>query len=214
MISIKTLEKNAAIANDIKIFDDIHLSTKNIVVYRRSIESLKESLHFLLEKSVEFKESGTIGEIAYSLNTYLAGKLPNHLDLVKDVIYLLESFKRVARVSSFRVILSKIGNTMCPKFHSDINQLRMLCTYHGPGTLWVSDYVASRKIALTHRGNENILANEGLIQQVDTGDVVILKGTLYPDGIPILHRSPSVSENGEERILLRIDLNESLSLPL
>ena len=70
MISIKTLEKNAAIANDIKIFEDIHLSTKNIVVYRRSIESLKESLHFLLEKSVEFKESGTIGEIAYSLNTY------------------------------------------------------------------------------------------------------------------------------------------------
>lgn len=45
------------------------------------------------------------------------------------------------------------------------------------------------------------------IQQAGTGDIVILKGALYPDGHAIMHRSPTIEEMGAARLLLRIDTN-------
>ena len=100
---------------------------------------------------------------------------------------------------------------MCRKFHTDINDLRLLCTYIGPGTLWLPDEAVDLK-ALQKGGDEQALVvDEQQIQQVSTGDVVILKGALYPEANPILHRSPSIEESGEKRLLLRIDTNEFLN---
>ena len=42
------------------------------------------------------------------------------------------------------------------------------------------------------------------------GDIIILKGALYPEANAILHRSPTIEENGEKRLLLRIDTYEAL----
>ena len=46
---------------------------------------------------------------------------------------------------------------------------------------------------------------------VNAGDVVLLKGALYPGANPILHRSPSIEELGKVRLLLRIDTNSFLN---
>ncbi|MEM7381676.1 MAG: DUF1826 domain-containing protein, partial [Bacteroidota bacterium] len=100
------------------------------------------------------------------------------------------------------------------RFHTDINELRMLCTYVGAGTLWLPDDAVDRNAYLSGKDNKDIVPDKNLIQQVCTGDVLILKGALYPGSTPILHRSPSVTENDEERILLRIDINESLNHPI
>lgn len=62
------------------------------------------------------------------------------------------------------------------------------------------------------KDNEEIVLDQQQIQQVDTGNAVILKGALYLDANPILHRSPTIQDQGTKRLLLRIDTNEFLNI--
>ena len=213
MISTNILHDNAAIGNDIGILQDIHQENKNLAIYQRDIESLKKGLDQAVKRPMEYRANGTVEEITHTLSSYFASA--QHLNdvLLQDILNLLGLFEQVTNVSSFRILLATVSTTMCPRFHADNNELRMLCTYYGPGTLWLPDQAVDRKAYRTGKGNQNILLDESLVQQVDTGDVVILKGALYPGANPVLHRSPNIQENGEERILLSIDINESLNLP-
>ena len=92
---------------------------------------------------------------------------------------------------------------MCRKFHTDVNDLRMLCTYVGQGTLWLPDEAVKNEEYRTRR--DEIVIDEDLIQQALTGDVLILKGALYPEANAVIHRSPTIEETNERRLLLRID---------
>ena len=49
--------------------------------------------------------------------------------------------------------------------------------------------------------------------QVPENGVVLLKGALYPKAgtRAIVHRSPTIEESGEKRLLLRIDTNDNLN---
>ncbi len=214
MIPTNVLHDNAAIGNEISILHDIHLNTKNIAVYQRGIASLKEGLAKAAQMSIECRVSGTVEEVTLSLGSYFANAPHLGEALLQDILDLLRLFEQVTGVSSFGVVLAKVSTTMCPRFHADHNELRMLCTYYGPGTLWLPDHALDRKAYLSGKGNKNILLDKKNVQQVDTGDVVILKGALYPGATPIVHRSPNIQENNEERILLSIDANESLNLPI
>ena len=215
MIPIHMLaSNNAAIDDNTKILQDIHLKTKNISVYRREIASLEKGLDQAIKLPIEYRAGGTVEEIDFSLRTYFTNMLPKHVDFMEDILHLLELFKQITRVGSFRISLVKVSSNMCPRFHADNNQLRMLCTYYGPGTLWLPDHVGDRKAYRTGQSNQKILSDESLVRQAGTGDVVILKGALYPRTTPVLHRSPSIEENGGERILLSIDPNEPIHFPI
>lgn len=211
MIASDTLLGNAAISDAMDILHDIHMKTKNIVVYQRGIPSLKRELDDDLTSRMEWRGSGTVEEIGLSLNRYFAKEFPSQLELRKDVLNLLGLFEKVTKVSSFRISLVTVNTNMCRRFHADNNELRMLCTYYGAGTLWLPNEAVDRQAYLTGKANRNILIDESHVQQVNTGDVVLLKGSLYPESTPILHRSPNIEENGERRILLSIDANEAIN---
>ena len=99
---------------------------------------------------------------------------------------------------------------MCRRFHTDLNYIRMLCTYSGPGTMWLSENNLNRKALDDLDENDSIVINQNDIKQVDTGSVVILKGALYPrEGTKAaVHRSPNIEESQQKRLLLRIDTDE------
>lgn len=212
MIKTEKTYTNLAIGNNGEVLQDIHLPSRNIAIYKRSVASLQPVLTDFAEKSIAFQASGTVEEILAMLQDHLSSHLTNYAPLFDDVSALLELFKKTSRASSFRVLLSTVSTNMCRRFHTDIQDLRMLCTYVGPGTLWVPDIFASKKAYQDGRHNEDIVAEESEVQQVRTGDVVILKGALYPDANPILHRSPTIEEMGEKRLLLRIDTNAAQNL--
>ncbi|WP_425237083.1 DUF1826 domain-containing protein [Ulvibacterium sp.] len=212
MILTNIPDDNAIIGDDIGILQDIHLKTKNIAIYQRGTESWMKGLNRAIKWPIQCRANGTVEEITFSLNYYFTNSPHLNESLLEDILSLLELFEQVTKSSFFRVLLATVNTNMCRRFHADNNELRMLCTYYGPGTLWLPDYAVDRKAYLARKSNQTILRNESLVQQVDTGDVVILKGALYPEAIPILHRSPSIEENSGERILLRIDTNESLKL--
>ncbi len=210
MIKTESTYANAAIGHGDEILQDIHLPSKNIAIYKRDIKSLETELAEIAPKTVECRASGTTEEIRSILKDYFSGHLAKSPALFGDVTELLGLFEKTTQASSFRLLLTTVNTNMCRRFHTDINDLRMLCTYIGPGTLWIPDAFVNVKAYQSGGRNEEIVTEETRIQQARTGDVVILKGALYPEANPILHRSPTIEKKGEKRLLLRVDTNASL----
>ena len=201
---------NAAIGDNVEVLQEIHQPSKNIAIYQRGINPLTMELADMAMKTVECRASGAVAEILSGLQDYFGKHLADCPLLLADVSELLGLFARTARSSSFRLLLTTISTNMCRRFHTDINDLRLLCTYMGPGTLWVPDTFVNRNAYQSGGQNQEIVAEQAQIQQARAGDVVILKGALYPGANPILHRSPAIEGKGEKRLLLRIDTNATL----
>ena len=212
MIDLKYPFANAIISNDKKDLQDIHLKSKNIAVYQRNIDFLKKELNEIAKQPIECRASGTTQDILSILKDSFNKSFPDCSFLFNDISELLKLFEATTKASAFRLLFTTVSTNMCRRFHSDINDLRLLCTYIGPGTLWVPDEAINQKAIQNGGDNEEIVKDEKKIQQVSTGDVVFLKGALFPDANPILHRSPTIEKNGEKRLLLRIDTNEFLNI--
>lgn len=123
-----------------------------------------------------------------------------------DVGELATRFSDLASSPKLRVAFALVQHDMCRLFHTDAIELRMLCTYIGPGTLWVPDpYVNWDNIL--EPSNEARIKDMNQIQQFAPFEVGILKGAMYEhnDGPAVVHRSPTLSNEGDIRVLIRFD---------
>lgn len=190
------------------VLKNIHKQDVNVVIYDREIGNLKNEIDRCLKLNTELRLEGELEEIMDSLSDALDREV--HSSLIKDIHELLMLFKDVSRTEKFRLLLATVNTNMCRKFHTDVNYIRMLCTYRGPGTLWLKDENINRD-ALGSRGyNHLIVKDESKIEQVETGSVVLLKGAKYPneETKAAVHRSPTIEESSEKRLLLRIDTGD------
>jgi hypothetical protein len=202
-------KKNWVVGNSSTILDQIHDSSINIAIYEREIIPISNEIETLLNQSIEIRVSGDVALIIQTVQKELG-----HFELIKnDIVSLLHLFTSVTKVKSFRLLLAPVKTNMCTRFHTDINDLRLLCTYSGPGTLWLEEDNVNREALDAFGDNECIVLDDKKIKQVNVGAVVILKGAIYPcEGTKaIVHRSPTIEENGLSRLLLRIDTNEFLN---
>lgn len=190
----------------------IHSKDKNIVIYERTIFHLQNDLNCFLNSQIEFRHSGSVQEIQSAIREHFKSVLLNCSALFKDIFEVLSLFQEVSKSKSFRLFLTTVNSNMCQRFHTDINDLRLLCTYDGQGTLWLPEIAVNRQALDTCGDNDCIVTDPMLIQQVGTGHISIIKGAIYPkEGTKALvHRSPTIEETGENRLLLRIDTNEFL----
>ncbi len=203
--------KNWEIGTTPMILKRIHHTDVNIAIYERDTSALTKEISVLIERNTELRFSGDIGTIMNEISTFLN---PQKFSLLlRDIKELLLLCKEVANVNEFRFLLATVNTNMCRKFHTDINDVRMLCTYSGPGTLWLTDDNINQKALDACDENQGIAIEENRIQQAKTGSVVLLKGAIYPDeeSKAVVHRSPTIEESGEKRLLLRIDTNETLN---
>lgn len=209
---VEIAKENWVIGNCSTTLQQIHHKEVNIAICNRAIDSFSKEVSQLIEKKIELRASGNTKTIINELNKEL-GSL-NSVLILKDIEHLLSLFSQLTKATSFRLLLATVNTNMCRKFHTDINDLRLLCTYSGPGTLWLTEDNVNRNALDTCRDNECIVLDESKIQQAQTGAIVILKGALYPqDGTAaIVHRSPTIEETGNKRLLLRIDTSEFLNL--
>lgn len=195
-----------------QVLDKIHSSEINISIYERDTNDLQEEINQLIDAPMEIRASGNINDIMSQLMSDVDPSLyPN---ILQDIEQAISYFKSVTKTERFRLLLATVNTNMCRRFHTDINDLRMLCTYSGPGTLWLTDDNINHA-ALNNKGdNEAIVIDKNRIQQAATGAIVILKGAIYPQepNKAVVHRSPTIEETGEKRLLLRIDTNETLNL--
>ena len=94
----------------------------------------------------------------------------------------------------------------CPRFHVDRTELRMLCTYRGPGTEWLADEQVDRLAQSTGAPNEDIV-RFGEASEFEPFWAGILKGDAYPGnaGHGLVHRSPPIAGTGKTRVLFCLD---------
>jgi len=203
----ESLNANWVIGNSSELLNQIHQKDINIVIYERDIRSFNEELDDLMKRNIKFTCSGDVNKV---WNEIIKTLDPNKYKLVtKDIKEILFQFTDITGLQNVRLKLAIIDNNMCRKFHTDINDLRLLCTYRGSGTLWLSDDNVNRNALLGSSNNDSIVMDENKVKQANTGSVILLKGALYPheDTKAAVHRSPTIEESGEKRLLLRIDTN-------
>lgn len=202
--NFQAVSTNMSIGCTNTILSTIHDGDKNVAIFERDISYLKNEIEVLSSQATEFRYNGTVQDITKGIKEAFCDQCPElHLDFIE----LIELFKDVTGAEEFKFFLHTVTTDMCRKFHTDINDLRMLCTYAGPGTLWVAEDDKSSKSQ-----SHEVSIDKDSIHQVKTGNVAILKGALYPNSNPAIHRSPSISKNGETRLLLRIDTDETTKL--
>ncbi|MEM9546333.1 MAG: DUF1826 domain-containing protein [Bacteroidota bacterium] len=206
-----TLNKNWAIGSFVEVLESIHQKEVNIAIYERDIQHLSSEIDPLLDENIQVRSSGNPNTILEKIREETG--LGNDALIVQDIDNLLQHFKKISGSKSFRLLLAVVESNMCRRFHTDVNDIRMLCTYKGQGTLWLTEDNINRKALDTGKENETIVIDENEIKQAKTGSVVLLKGAIYPkeETKAIVHRSPTIEEYGEKRLLLRIDTNEFLN---
>lgn len=201
--------KNWATGTTQDVLNQIHEHDINIAIYHRDIAFLNHEILCLANQNIEVRACGS----KYEILSILKKELALYTTILKDIESLLDIFEKVSQAKTFRLLFATINTNMCRRFHTDVNDLRLLCTYYGPGTLWLKEENVNREALETCKDNECIVLNPDDIQQAPTGSVVILKGSIYPHESTkaIVHRSPTIEESGEKRLLLRIDTNEFLN---
>jgi hypothetical protein len=122
--------------------------------------------------------------------------------LARDVGKLAEIVARLAANPTVRLRLEWVTEQACRYFHIDRVPIRLVCTYCGPGTEWVSNDIAARLTT-----PESAPAAHD-INQIGAGDVAIMRGS--PDRSRVAHaalrhRSPPVEQPAERRLFLAID---------
>lgn len=115
---------------------------------------------------------------------------------VADVGYLISRFAEITGNTQIDLRLDCISHDACWKFHQDQIDYRLLCTYRGPGTEFVSQDYAGE--ALRRQRDYR-----GPLQHLDAPFVGLFKGSGPANGRPgVVHRSPPASRTGGTRYLL------------
>ena len=207
---IKELE-NWVIGNCPTSLQKIHQKHINISIYDRDITHLSDEVKSLLARNAEIRISGDTNSILKQISSELNSN--DFFLILNDIKGLLLQFEELSGAKSFRLLLSTVNTNMCSRFHTDMNDLRLLCTYSGPGTVWLSENNINRDALETYGDNETIVKDKSQINYAKTGAVVLLKGAVYPlkGTKAIVHRSPTIQETGISRLLLRIDANDFLN---
>ncbi|MEM6642638.1 MAG: DUF1826 domain-containing protein [Bacteroidota bacterium] len=200
-------KQNWAVSNISSGLEDIHRSEINIAICERELSYLNEELLQLVESDFVLRSRGDVKSIENDISK--APVLAASPLIQADIIQLLQLFAGIIPCESYRLYFASVNSDMCKRFHTDINDLRMLCTYRGQGTLWVKEDLLEDS-SLHSIDTDCIDADDPRIRQANAGDILILKGAIYPkEGTkPILHRSPNIEERGDRRLLLRLDTKE------
>lgn len=180
-------------------------STSNVVELKRETNHLLDDISMLMASQLKFQLSGNQ---SYILSEIIA-KTPIKIfsPLYEDIKTLLECYTELTNVEDYEFLLSTINDNMCSKFHYDMNRLRLLCTYSGPGTLWVDNSNVNWTAIHEHQTNDAIVVDEKKTHQAQAGSIVILKGAQYNKSEipPVVHRSPTIEGSNKTRLLVRID---------
>ncbi|WP_019569431.1 DUF1826 domain-containing protein [Thioalkalivibrio sp. ALE11] len=179
----------------------------NALIWRRpETEELRLQAQTLAEQSpgLKLELRGRPDQIRTGL-LEAAGTRPfdiHHLAL--DIEHLARNFAVVTRRVILRAQLEVLEARPCPLFHVDQLELRMLCSYTGPGTEYVDDRHVDRS-RLGSGDNDGVLTGHDPLR-IARGHVILMKGERFPGGAgqAAVHRSPQPA-TGDPRLVLRLD---------
>ncbi|NKB63881.1 MAG: DUF1826 domain-containing protein [Gammaproteobacteria bacterium] len=123
-----------------------------------------------------------------------------------DLRRLADIYFRVSESRNVTMRLETTNDDGCRRFHVDRTNLRLICTYRGPGTQWLHNEQVNRQAQRAGATNGDII-RFGEPSEIAPFWVGILKGSKYPGsaGQGLVHRSPPIAESGQTRVVFCLD---------
>ncbi|KPV98502.1 hypothetical protein AN214_00263 [Pseudoalteromonas sp. P1-9] len=206
------LYRRAAISEQPNILADIYQDDVNIAIWQNELSELATQQTNDLRQSSEHLNmvlAATPDNVMAQLleNQALADKpaLCQHIQILLDMFCTLFELQRAG------LRLTLLDKAMCPKFHVDKIPCRLVSTLGGPATEWLAfEDVDYTKLGLASVGlsddESGVYLHENAIQQMQSGDVALLKGSGWQNNqdAALVHRSPQVINN-EKRLVITLD---------
>ena len=119
---------------------------------------------------------------------------------VEDVLDKAALLANLTGAPGIDLRLDVVEDDRCRLFHLDNVRLRLMTTYRGPGTEWISPRIAA---TLT----PGAVPPPDSIRHLARGEVAVMRGSrgATSEQPGVLHRSPSILGTGVTRLLLTID---------
>ena len=129
--------------------------------------------------------------------------LEGYAGLIADVSWLVRAYACLLGAKRIGLRLRALDKAMCPRFHVDHVPVRLITTYAGIGSQWLEEGAMERSQLGQPQAEPTRAA---LIQQVNAGEVALLKGEKWQgnEGAGLIHRSPALGP-GERRLILTLD---------
>ncbi|PKF62027.1 DUF1826 domain-containing protein [Psychromonas sp. psych-6C06] len=195
------------------ILTDIYQPQNNISIWERTLPtSLTDNIEQMLvqDSSIAIVKVVTPDDVA----DWIQYKLSGHAcadALSEDIALIVEMFCCLFDLQQVGLRLTALDKAMCPNFHVDHVPCRLVSTYVGASTQWLDkddiERVEQDTTSLKVSGPCVSFSNEGAaIQQMQPGDVALLKGTGWEgnEKSGLVHRSPALVN--ERRLLLTLDI--------
>ena len=203
----KSMSRHMAQDKQPTVLSDIYKAEINIAIWRRQKQfTVKE---FLALNPTFQKEMVLTPQDALSrINEFFDN---NMTEVSEDIALLVEMFCYLFELKQVGMRLKVLDKAMCPKFHVDKVPCRLVTTYQGMATQWLPhELVDQTKLGWGCNGlsdsESGLYQSESDIQQLDCGDVALIKGTLWEgnENAGLVHRSPVLQAN-EKRLILTLD---------
>ena len=192
---------------------DIYQDDVNLIVWQNNTpKQLTQIAQALINQRPHLKAVLTVtpDNCFTQLTEYLDDLEDSH-ELCKHISLLVDMFCTLFELKGAGLRLTALDKPMCPKFHVDKVPCRLITTFVGSATQWLSNGVIDRtKLGKGSTGKTD--AESGLyqyskdIQQLDAGDIALVKGEgwINNEGGGLVHRSPELAAD-ESRLLLTLD---------
>lgn len=189
------------------VLSDIYQPAVDFAIWQRELnEELERDIETLLQKQRTF--SFRIILRPDEVKEWLISKWPSmHVSaLQSDVQKLVTMFADLFDQTHVGMRLELVDKTLCPLFHVDKVMARMVTTYHGPATEWLTEDNINRQ-ALQLRDHDHVMQDQDKLQAANAGEVLVFKGQEWPgeEVQGIVHRS-ALATPENRRLLLTLDL--------
>lgn len=200
------------VGSDVSILSDIYDEKNNIVIWQRNIEEISNSALKILYRKPNLEISKIVS--GQNISSTLIEEIGDDISFnifFDDVALLVDIFCTLFQLNEVGIRLARIDKAMCPRFHVDNVPCRLVTTYDGIATEWLSHPDADRsKLGTGNLGKSDeesgIYKTKDQIKYLNKGDVALLKGESWEgnEGAGLVHRSPNINKD-EPRILLTLD---------
>jgi hypothetical protein len=192
------------------ILTEILEESVNLAIWHRVLSpSVQMFSHKLLECHGAVGQTMTLSPNNKDGDVQITGLLTgySHLEgyasFLEEVAWLVAAFACLVDARTIGLRIQVLDQAMCPRFHVDHISLRMVTSFAGLGSQWLKESELDR----SHLGSAAAIPKQSdCFQQIDEGDVALLKGEKWigNEGHGIVHRSPQLPA-GQRRLLITLD---------
>jgi hypothetical protein len=198
-------ENGVYVCDSMEEWERIHDPGTDLLVWNRTYPALTLGLEgCVFDELPTVRFLTTPQDASGDIEQHL-GALPSLPESVRalwidDMRILTARFFEMLDTDSARIRMEQVTTDQCRRFHTDNMTVRLICTYIGPTTQWLS----ASDIIRQHGQRDQY--SEDAIQHLPGLSVGLLKGRKHLTSRSLVyHRSPPVSAAGLQRFVLCID---------